>query len=172
MTKALREAKVHTSWLSPDEDYETAVLAVRATRSRSAPRTVSSRLFEPFQARVAELGIYNSLAQLLIKITAPGVPTSIRAPSSGICPWSIPTTGGRSTTCSRREALAEIGSAARRRSCSPVGPTAASRCSWPAAALAARAQWRDLYEQGDYVPLRSPARCGTMRSRSRASVRD
>ena len=30
--------------------------------------------FLPFQARVAELGIYNSLAQLLIKITAPGIP--------------------------------------------------------------------------------------------------
>ena len=32
------------------------------------------KAFRPFQARVAEQGIYNSLAQLLIKITAPGVP--------------------------------------------------------------------------------------------------
>src|SRR5207248_6828095 len=30
--------------------------------------------FVPFEARVAELGIYNSLAQLLIKMTAPGIP--------------------------------------------------------------------------------------------------
>src|SRR5213079_1409973 len=30
--------------------------------------------FQPFQSRVAELGIYNSLSQLLIKIAAPGVP--------------------------------------------------------------------------------------------------
>ena len=37
-------------------------------------RTCSCSRSLPFQARVAELGIYNSLAQLLIKITAPGVP--------------------------------------------------------------------------------------------------
>jgi len=33
-----------------------------------------TQAFEPLQALVAQLGIYNSLAQLLIKITAPGVP--------------------------------------------------------------------------------------------------
>ena len=56
----------------------------RTLRSRGAsasPATSSSgagrpflQAFLPFQARVAELGIYNSLAQLLIKITAPGIP--------------------------------------------------------------------------------------------------
>src|SRR5207237_679868 len=73
MTKALREAKIHTSWLSPDEPYEQAVTAfIDAILDRRR----SSRflqLFEPFQARVAELGIYNGLSQLVIKITAPGV---------------------------------------------------------------------------------------------------
>ena len=74
MRKALREAKVHTSWLSPDEEYERAVFRfVEAIldRRRAAPFLDD---FEPFQARIAELGIYNGLAQLLVKITAPGVP--------------------------------------------------------------------------------------------------
>ena len=74
MLKALRESKVHTSWLSPDEAYEDAVHRfVRAIldRRRALPFLEA---FAPFQARVAELGIYNSLAQLLIKITAPGIP--------------------------------------------------------------------------------------------------
>jgi (1->4)-alpha-D-glucan 1-alpha-D-glucosylmutase len=74
MTKALREAKVHTSWLSPQEEYEHAVHEfVHAILDRRRAG-VFLRSFEDFQARVAELGIYNSLAQLLIKITAPGVP--------------------------------------------------------------------------------------------------
>jgi (1->4)-alpha-D-glucan 1-alpha-D-glucosylmutase len=72
MTKALREAKVHTSWVSPNEHYEAAVLHfVDAILDERRPFL---RAFRPFQSRVAGLGIYNSLAQLLIKITAPGVP--------------------------------------------------------------------------------------------------
>ncbi|PWT84845.1 MAG: malto-oligosyltrehalose synthase, partial [Blastocatellia bacterium] len=74
LVKALREAKVHTTWLSPNETYEAAVLRFAAAilnRDRANPFLQS---FLPFQARVAELGIYNSLSQLLIKITAPGVP--------------------------------------------------------------------------------------------------
>ncbi len=65
MTKALREAKVHTSWLSPDEAYEKAVARfVDAILDRRRPNPFL-QAFLPFQARVAELGIYNSLAQLL-----------------------------------------------------------------------------------------------------------
>src|SRR6185295_17631327 len=74
MIKALREAKQRTNWLRPDERYEAAVVRfVRAILDRRRPNPFLAA-FEPFQARIAELGIYNSLAQLLIKITAPGVP--------------------------------------------------------------------------------------------------
>ena len=65
---------MHTSWLSPDEEYEAGGRSGSSTRSSIAPAEPFLQAFEPFQARVAELGIYNSLAQLLIKITAPGVP--------------------------------------------------------------------------------------------------
>jgi (1->4)-alpha-D-glucan 1-alpha-D-glucosylmutase len=74
MTKALREAKVHTSWLNPDEDYEQAVGDfVRAILDPARAKPFL-QAFLPFQGRVAQLAIYNSLSQLLIKITAPGVP--------------------------------------------------------------------------------------------------
>jgi len=74
MRKALRESKAHTSWLSPDEEYEEAVQ--RFVRTILDPRRGGPFLeaFVPFQARVAELGIYNGLAQLLVKLTAPGIP--------------------------------------------------------------------------------------------------
>jgi (1->4)-alpha-D-glucan 1-alpha-D-glucosylmutase len=70
--KALREAKVNTSWLSPDEDYEAAVL--QFVDGVFDPGRRFLRAFRPFQQRVAELGMYNGLAQVLIKMTAPGVP--------------------------------------------------------------------------------------------------
>ncbi len=74
MTKALREAKVHTSWLNPDTAYEAAVTRfVESILDRRRPNPFL-QAFLPFQARVADLGIYNSLGQLLLKITAPGVP--------------------------------------------------------------------------------------------------
>src|SRR5262249_43004523 len=72
MTKALREAKIHTSWLSPNDEYEAAVL--QFVDALFDPRRPFLEAFRPFQRRIAELGIYNSLAQLLIKIAAPGVP--------------------------------------------------------------------------------------------------
>ena len=45
-----------------------------SSTTSSIARRPFLQAFLPFQARVAELGIYNSLAQLLVKITAPGVP--------------------------------------------------------------------------------------------------
>jgi (1->4)-alpha-D-glucan 1-alpha-D-glucosylmutase len=74
LVKALREAKVHTGWLSPNDAYEEAVIGFADAildRRRGTPFLQSLLLF---QARVADLGIYNSLSQLLVKITAPGVP--------------------------------------------------------------------------------------------------
>jgi (1->4)-alpha-D-glucan 1-alpha-D-glucosylmutase len=74
MIKALREAKVHTNWLNPAEDYERALgRFIESILDRRAGAAFLQS-FVPFQARVARLGIYNSLAQLLIKMTAPGIP--------------------------------------------------------------------------------------------------
>ena len=74
MVKALREAKVNTSWLNPDEAWENAVgeFLSRILSLRSS--NVFLQDFIPFQQRIAKYGIYNSLSQVLIKILAPGVP--------------------------------------------------------------------------------------------------
>lgn len=74
MNKAIREAKVHTSWVNPDPEYEEAMgRFVARILDRSESKDFLDD-FLPFQRRIAQYGIYNSLAQLLIKITAPGVP--------------------------------------------------------------------------------------------------
>jgi (1->4)-alpha-D-glucan 1-alpha-D-glucosylmutase len=71
MQKAIKEAKVHTSWISPNDAYDRAV-ATFVDKTLNSPRFLSE--FLPFQQRVARRGMINSLAQLVLKIVAPGVP--------------------------------------------------------------------------------------------------
>ncbi|MFW5791185.1 MAG: malto-oligosyltrehalose synthase [Desulfohalobiaceae bacterium] len=74
LTKAVREAKVHSSWVNPNPGYEQALHDFAASILDPESGSFFLESFLPFQHRVARLGIYNSLAQTLIKITAPGVP--------------------------------------------------------------------------------------------------
>jgi (1->4)-alpha-D-glucan 1-alpha-D-glucosylmutase len=74
MLKALREAKLHTSWLSSDEAYESAVTGfVEKALTGPASRAFLDS-FAPFARRVASLGMLNSLSQVVLKIGSPGVP--------------------------------------------------------------------------------------------------
>ncbi|HEY3569338.1 MAG TPA: malto-oligosyltrehalose synthase [Thermoanaerobaculia bacterium] len=71
MEKATREAKVHTSWTRQNPEYEEAlrsfITGVLEDRDFVAD-------LEAFVTPLVEPGRINSLAQTLIKITAPGVP--------------------------------------------------------------------------------------------------
>lgn len=72
--KAVREAKVHTAWIRPDEDYERAFLRfVDRILDPSSGRSFLKE-FEPFQRKVAHYGLFNSLSQIILKIASPGVP--------------------------------------------------------------------------------------------------
>ena len=71
LTKAIREAKVHTAWLRPDSEYEEGCIAfIEAVLSDQE----FLQQFKSFQQKIAEYGIFNSLSQTLLKNTAPGVP--------------------------------------------------------------------------------------------------
>jgi len=73
MLKAMREAKVYTSWLNPSEAHEQAM--IRFVETVLSPDNHAFREdFLQLQGTIARYGIYNSLAQLAIKICAPGVP--------------------------------------------------------------------------------------------------
>ena len=73
MLKTMREAKLFTSWLNPSEPHENAM--ARFVAMALSPGNVAFRDdFSQFARRVTRFGIYNSLAQLAIKIGAPGVP--------------------------------------------------------------------------------------------------
>src|SRR5262245_1534837 len=72
MIKALREAKIHSSWLNPDEEYEQA--AGDFISKILTPDGAFAKDFAEFQAPIARAGMFNSLSQTLLKIAAPGVP--------------------------------------------------------------------------------------------------
>jgi (1->4)-alpha-D-glucan 1-alpha-D-glucosylmutase len=74
MIKSLREAKLRSTWTSPDTAYEEAVLEfVRDALEVSRPNAFLG-VFMPFQERIARLGIRNSLVQTTLKLTSPGMP--------------------------------------------------------------------------------------------------
>jgi (1->4)-alpha-D-glucan 1-alpha-D-glucosylmutase len=74
MTKALREAKRHSSWLNPRHAWEEAVTAfVRGVLDAHRGAAFLADLHQ-LLPRVVHAGLWNSLAQTVIKIAAPGVP--------------------------------------------------------------------------------------------------
>ncbi|HEY3801558.1 MAG TPA: malto-oligosyltrehalose synthase [Kofleriaceae bacterium] len=71
MHKASREAKLRTSWRSPDEAFDKAIDAW--CRGVFGDRDLTADL-AGFAAELAPRGNANALAQLLVKLVAPGVP--------------------------------------------------------------------------------------------------
>jgi (1->4)-alpha-D-glucan 1-alpha-D-glucosylmutase len=65
LEKAVREGKLRSSWLGPDEVYERRLQDF----AWSLPEDVA-----PFARRLAELGAQIALAQTLLKLACPGIP--------------------------------------------------------------------------------------------------
>jgi (1->4)-alpha-D-glucan 1-alpha-D-glucosylmutase len=74
MRKALREAKINSSWINPNAPYENAVETfIRAVLAPS-PENAFLPEFKAFAETIQAAGMWNSLSQTLLKITSPGVP--------------------------------------------------------------------------------------------------
>ncbi len=71
MVKAAKEAKVHTSWIDPDPDYDAALSAF--VDGLMADGAFQGDL-AAFVAPLVAPGRVTSMAQALVKLTAPGVP--------------------------------------------------------------------------------------------------
>lgn len=74
MLKAMREAKVHTSWINPNSLREDAVMYFIDTILKDSPNNHFLHDFGAFQQVTAAGGIVNSLSQTLLKISSPGIP--------------------------------------------------------------------------------------------------
>jgi (1->4)-alpha-D-glucan 1-alpha-D-glucosylmutase len=71
MLKAAKEAKVHTSWINPDAQYEEAL-------ERFVAQSLDNPLFlkdvNEVVPRIAHVGLLVGLSQALLKVASPGVP--------------------------------------------------------------------------------------------------
>jgi (1->4)-alpha-D-glucan 1-alpha-D-glucosylmutase len=156
--KAIKESKVHTGYLRPNEEYENAV---RAFISSLFDHNDTGFLddFLPFQRTVAWYGVWNSLSQSLLKITSPGIPDFFQ----GCELWNfslVDPDNRRPVDYTRRAAcLEEI----RARTNQVLAPYLRELLASPEdgriklftiwEALAARKRFSGLFEAGEYLPL-------------------
>jgi (1->4)-alpha-D-glucan 1-alpha-D-glucosylmutase len=151
MVKAMREAKVRTSWVSPNEEHEAAVKGF-------VGRILGSREFlddfVPFQRRASRLGMLNSLSQTLLRLTAPGVPDTYQ----GTEVWDLSLVdpdNRRPVDYERRwkmlEGLRSGGAGSARRVVGRM-ETGEVKMYLTWRALQARRAWPALFSDGEYVP--------------------
>lgn len=70
--KALREAKLHTDWTAPNDEYERAAADFVAWLFSGSSEVLPD--IAQFADRITLIGAINGLSQLVAKLTAPGVP--------------------------------------------------------------------------------------------------
>jgi (1->4)-alpha-D-glucan 1-alpha-D-glucosylmutase len=164
MLKAVREAKVHTSWLTQNQPYERALsqFVERVLTGPGGGRFVPAML--PLQRKIAAIGVLNSLSQLVMKIGSPGVPDFYQSTDL----WDLSLVdpdNRRPVDFARRDALLDEIDAALEQAPSVRLPVIARMLDqWrdgrikllvTAAGLRLRRAQPDLFLAGHYVPLES-----------------
>jgi (1->4)-alpha-D-glucan 1-alpha-D-glucosylmutase len=162
MLKAAREAKTDTSWINQNREYEDALVAFVRALLGTPTRNAFLDEFLPFQRRVARLGLFNSLSQTLLRLTAPGVPDVYQG--NELWEFSLVDPDNRRPVdyTTRRALLAELKALAPYRAETPgdraralLEPLDDGRAKlyiiWRALWL--RRQWPDIFARGAYLPL-------------------
>lgn len=158
MRKALREAKVNSSWLRPDTAYEEAVLAFVAAILDPERSAAFLADFTAFESRIAFFGAWNALSQVVLKIASPGVPDFYQGDELWDFSLTDPDNRRPVDFGLRRRLLAELGTPG------PLGPDelGALLADWHSGrikmyvvrqALAARRAHAQVFASGDYIPL-------------------
>jgi (1->4)-alpha-D-glucan 1-alpha-D-glucosylmutase len=160
MRKVLREAKVHSSWINPNQPYEEAVDRFVGAALKRSPENRFMPEFIHFVGKIKAAGMWNSLSQTLLKIASPGVPDFYQG--NEMWDFSLVDPDNRRPVDYelRRQTLDRL----RREADDP--PALIDRlASNPAngalklfvisRALCFRKSNRDLLEEGAYIPLRA-----------------
>ena len=74
MAKAIKEAKLNTSWIQPNEPWDAAMNEFVAQVLNPSSKNKFPAIFLPIAEEIARLGAINSLTQVALKLTVPGVP--------------------------------------------------------------------------------------------------
>ena len=161
MQKALHEAKAHSSWISPNVEYDKALedfVSHTLKRSRENPFLED---FRQFQGPITRAGMWNSISQLVLKIASPGVPDFYQGSET----WSFNLVDPDNRQPVDFELRKEIAARLRRE---PDADPAALMCRLAnnpcdggiklyitSRALRFRRDHPELFAEGNYVPLAS-----------------
>src|SRR5262249_34389781 len=74
MAKALKEAKINTSWIQPNKQWDAAMHDFVARILDASPRNKFLPICLPVAKEIPQVGAINSLTQTLLKLTSAGVP--------------------------------------------------------------------------------------------------
>jgi (1->4)-alpha-D-glucan 1-alpha-D-glucosylmutase len=156
--KAARESGEHTSWLEPEEAYETALAGFVESILDPSPQNEFMPAFVPFCKKIAFFGLFNSLSQCLLKIAAPGIPDFYQGAELPQLALVDPDNRRPVAYDERRRLLKAIG----RVPSDPLTQVAGLlenrddgrvKLFVIARALATRRQRKDVFQSGRYLPL-------------------
>lgn len=155
--KAAREGKLETSWINPREAYEAGLrdfIARILDPDQSGEFLV---LFAAFASRIALLGALNSLAQLTLKATLPGVPDFYQG--TELWDFSLVDPDNRRPVdfAGRRAMLEDAGdpadAAQRAIEAAANWHDGRTKFHWTRHLLAMRRRCPGVFTSGDYLPL-------------------
>ena len=146
--KALREAKLRTDWIAPDEAYETK--ARDFLFSLFSPDRGFLSLARSFIDQIAPAGALNGLAQALLKMTVPGMPDFFQGTEFWDFSLVDPDNRRPVDYVARRDALAVDAEPA---ACQASWRDGRIKQSIIHKVLGLRQGLPDLFAHGDYQPL-------------------
>jgi (1->4)-alpha-D-glucan 1-alpha-D-glucosylmutase len=157
MLKTVREAKENTSWANPNPGYEEAL--AKFTRAILGRRFKNKFLedFSQFQLQTARIGMFNSLAQSLLKMTSPGVPDFYQGTELWHFTLVDPDNRHPVDYDRRRKMLEQLQSSTSRESCDSVLKDmegGSIKLYMIQRTLQMRKKHSLLFQQGRYIPLK------------------
>ncbi len=154
MAKALKEAKLNTSWIQPNEPWDGAMQDFVAKILDPSPRNKFMSIFLPVAEETARLGAVNSLSQVLLKMTSPGVPDIYQG--SEIWDFAlVDPDNRRPVDYARRRAMLKTLQNAKPEELMQCWPDGRIKMFLTQRALSFRREHVDLFQGGNYLPLRT-----------------
>jgi len=150
--KAAREGKQETSWLNPNEAYEAGL---RTFIERILDRSLSAeflRSLENLVQRVSLLGALNSLSQITLKATMPGVPDFYQGSEF----WDLSLVdpdNRRPVNFAERAAVLKSVERPDWRGLAQHWPNGHIKLAWTRHLLELRTELTEVFAHGDYEPL-------------------
>jgi len=157
--KAVREAKVHTNWIEPNEEYESACAQFIDKLLIFHQTDEFWQDFTTFQKKVAAYAVYNSLSQVLIKMTAPGTADFYQGSELWDLNLVDPDNRRQVDFKGRAKLLAEIKNTANQTNTDffaellKRAENGRIKMFLIYKVLSARKRHRQIFEHGDYLPL-------------------